>query len=134
MALSPFHGPLWVRRIFLLCTALGTRETDTETDDRPNQRPGQPVIRVPLPRWLSPPFTFTIGRCLGSIAAGYLLCALTRSRRLLAAHSALSFACCCLVRVLVRPVPGRPAAAADAPAPPTAPAAARARSSLTASS
>jgi hypothetical protein len=60
----------------------------------------EPIIKLgPIP------FTFTLGRCLGSICLGYALSAATRSRRLLAAHSALSFACCCLVRVLVRPVP-----------------------------
>ena len=35
---------------------------------------------------------------------GYLLSALLRSKRVLMAHTLLSAACCCLVRVLVQPV------------------------------
>jgi len=49
------------------------------------------------------PMTWTIGRCLSAIIAGYALSLGLRSRRLMYAHSALTFVCCSLVRILVQP-------------------------------
>ena len=55
----------------------------------------EPVIRL----WRS---TWTIGRCLGAIAAGYIASAVARSRTLFAAHSSLTLAAFVLMRVLNR--------------------------------